>query len=178
MDFVYVERARSARYSCELCGHDIVRGASYRSVRVRIGHRETLRRVRCAQCPEWRPWDLSDSLRARLRKIVFDFTNVANGAENWNDVDQALTRASGLVRGIVREKRTASRNVEYGFGHPTIVSRKLASTAKLLELWAEKLERVPVPEPPHGASTYSIEMDEWRGELVTALAEVGVLPPV
>ena len=132
---------------CEQCGEEIKPGDSYKHVTVKNTYGGT-KHVRCATCPTWQPWDLSNSLSARLSQVSFDFGNAVQDANEPGDIETALQDAAQAVRDIAEEKKESAQNIEDGFQHPTQMSEELQQVGDDLDSWADEIEGADVPELP------------------------------
>jgi hypothetical protein len=170
---------------CEVCGITIEVGMSHKNVSVRSSYSSTTR-VRCMNEPDWKPWELSSSLSARLQEVAYNFWQSFDGGfESADDVLSMLSEAAEAVKEIAEEKRESSQNIEDGFGHPTEQSDELAQQADDLESWADEIENADLPElPDHEcddsecAATEPTEdqLDEWRDEVRTVCEIVDEVP--
>jgi hypothetical protein len=140
---------------CEACGKEIKVGDPYKHVTVKSSYGGT-KHIRCADCPTWQPWDLSNSLSARLSQVSHDFEEAVQGASEPGDVEAALSDAAQAVRDIAEEKRESASNIEEGFGHSTSMSEELEQTAEALDSWADEIESADVPELPDAEPRYYI----------------------
>lgn len=134
--------------TCEVCGKEIEPGSPYKHVTPKSGPYGGRKRVRCAACPTWRQWDLSQSLSARVAQIEHDFRQAIEGVETKEDVESALNDAAEAIREIAEEKREGAQNIEDGFGHPTSMSEELTDVADQLDSWADDVEGADVPDLP------------------------------
>lgn len=149
---------------CEACGKEIEVGSPYKHVTPKSGPFGGFRRVRCADCPTWQPWDLSGALWARLAQIANDFWTEFSNAESPEDVTAAVESAAEEIRSLAGEKQEAADNLESGFGHETEQSQELADIADQLESWADEFESAELPEHPEG-ETESCEGCDGEGEI-------------
>ena len=113
-----------------------------------VGFRSGQKRIRCGQCPDWRSWELSDSVDAQLERIAHEFSEAVGSATGEEDVRSALTEAAEAVRELADQKREGADNIESGFGHPTSQSEELTETAESLDTWADDIDNADVPEMP------------------------------
>lgn len=123
---------------CEHCRTEIKPGDPYKHVTPKSGPYGGHKRVRCAKCPTWQQWDLSNSLSAQLAKVSHDANSV--DTTDADNVRNALTEAAEAIREIADAKREGAQNIEEGFGHPTQTSDELESIADELESWADEVE--------------------------------------
>lgn len=175
MKIVRVARARERRDNegnvkpplvCELDStHVITPGTPYKHVKL---HMRAPKHVRCADCPDWRIWDISSSMSARLEQIAFDFDTAIQSAENPDDVQSALEEAANAVREIAEEKRDGAQNIEDGFGHPTQQSDELVETADTLASWADEIEAAEVPDLPEPED---VDCETCSGTGITDVAD-------
>lgn len=143
---------------CEKCGTEIEVGMPYKHVTPKSGPYGGSKRVRCEACPAWQPWDLSNSLGARLAQISNDFSN-AQPFESPEDVTSALEAAAESIREIASEKEEGASNIEEGFGHATYQSEELTATAESLNGWADEIEQVEVPDLPEPEERHFVRLN-------------------
>jgi chromosome segregation ATPase len=118
---------------CEVCRTEIKPGDPYKWVAPKTGPRTSIKRYRCATCPTWASWDLSNALWARIAKIQNDYS----GTElDPAEVRSALESAADEIQELADEKHEGASNIEDGFGHPTEKSEELEQIASDLENWA------------------------------------------
>jgi hypothetical protein len=135
-------------HPCERCSTEIKVGDSYKHVSIKTGPSSSRTRIRCASCPEWHVWELSNSLSSRLAQIVHDFWEEFSNP-NWETVDDVkaiLSASAEAIQEIAEEKRESAQNIEDGFGHPTSQSEELEETADALESWADSVENSDITE--------------------------------
>jgi rubrerythrin len=131
---------------CELNeAHVITPGKPYKHVKA---HMRAPQRVRCADCPSWKIWEISDSLAAQLQQVAHEFGEGLNDVTSADDVTELLETAANSVREIAEVKRESAQNMEDGFGHPTPQSEELEEQADELESWADEIETATVPDMP------------------------------
>lgn len=126
-------------------GHE---GDPYKWVQPRTGPYGGRRRVRCGECPGWRPWDLSDSLAAQAARIGHEFAEAIDSAADPDDVQSALDEAASGIRELAEGRRESAQAIEEGFGHPTSQSEELESHADELDQWADSTETANIPDLP------------------------------
>lgn len=166
---------------CELDDKEIKPGDSYRKA---TGRRSGgfYTRTRCADCPTWQQWDLSDSLPARLAEIVHVYDAAIGGATSTDDFEQALSDAQEAVEELAQEKRDGAENMEAGFGHETEQSQQLNEDADQLDDWANSIESaktdIPdLPEPEDNADELTEDQIEtWRDEAIAAITVMDDCP--
>ncbi len=124
---------------CDKCGVEIKVGDPYKHVTPKTSAYGGTKRVRCGTCPTWAPWELSQSLSARIQQAQNDATSGVEETDPQSVAD-ALRAMAESVRDLAQEKEESAQNVEDGFGHPTEVSEELANTAEELNTWAEELD--------------------------------------
>jgi hypothetical protein len=134
---------------CENCGKVIPVGDPHKHVSPKSGPYGGHKRIRCATCPTWQPWDLSNSLSARLQQVSSEaYETFNNGVDTAEDVQSILETAAEAIRGLAEEKRESAQNIEDGFGHETEKSQELNDIADQLESWADEVEQNDVPDLP------------------------------
>jgi len=128
-------------------------GDPYKWVQPKSGPYGGQRRVRCASCPGWQPWELTSALWARLAEIEHVYREDISSATCTEDVENALSDAAGLVEEIADEKDEAGQNVEEGFQHETGQSQDLKDAAERLRDWADEIRNAVVPDLPEPGET-------------------------
>lgn len=142
---------------CESCGETIPVGAPHKHVTPKSGPYGGRKRVRCATCPTWQVWDLSNSLSAQLARISHEAQEEFNaGVDSADDVQSILNTAAESIREIAEQKKESAQNIEDGFGHPTSTSEELNDVADQLDSWADDVEQNEVPDAPEPE-----EEDRW-----------------
>jgi len=150
---------------CEACGKEIEPGMAYKHVTPRSGPFGGFRRVRCADCPTWQPWDLSQALWARLAQISHDFWEEFGDAGTVEDVQSVIESGAEMARELASEKQEAADNLESGFGHETEQSTELADIADQLESWADEIESVDLPDHPEDGDSDPCEGCDGEGDV-------------
>jgi DNA repair exonuclease SbcCD ATPase subunit len=165
---------------CELNpAHEIKPGDSYRKASGRSGG-GFYTRIRCAPCPTWYPWDLSDSLSNRLAEIVHNYEQAIQDITTIEDFEQVLDDTAEAVTEIAEEKRESADNMEQGFGHETEQSAELNEIADELESWANDIDaaKSDIPELPDletgedgnaRAELTDEQIEAWREEATSAV---------
>lgn len=186
---------------CEVDAVEIMPGQPYKWVTT--GFRSNVRRIRCATCPDWHPWEISNTLQARAAQITHEARQAIEDVDDPEDVQQALDDAVAAIRELAEERRESAQNMEDGFGHSTSRSEELAEAADGLDSWAEEVEGIEVPELPDpeetdceacdesnrpqcktcgGEGAYTPDepteeqLDEWRGEVQAAIEALDNAP--
>jgi hypothetical protein len=162
-------------YVCEVCRGEIKVGQPYKHVSPKSGPYGGHKRVRCATCPTWQVWDLSNSLSARTAQIEHDFSEAISGATEEDDIRSALDDAVSSIDELAGEKRESAENIEQGFQHETEQSAELNSTADELEGWSQEIASFDIPEPPT-AEDETCEECEGTGEIQPVEAEMDGTP--
>lgn len=140
-----------SNYTCEKCGGEIKVGDPYKHVTPKSGPYGGRTRRRCAPCPTWDAWDLSNALWARIEQVVSPAqTAVEDGKANQDPeaVRSALEEAAQGIRELAEEKTEGAENMEEGFGHETEQSMELRDQGEQLEQWADEIESAEVPDFP------------------------------
>ena len=138
-------------YTCETCGGEIKVGDPYKHVTPKSGPYGGRTRRRCASCPTWEAWDLSNALWARIEQVISPAQTAVEDAKAEHDADavrSALEEAAQGIRDLAEEKTEAAQNMEDGFGHETEQSMELADQGGELEQWADEIESAEVPDFP------------------------------
>lgn len=131
---------------CELNSeHVITPGTPYKHVQLHI---RAHKHVRCAACPDWKIWEISDSLTAQVARIAHEFGEGLDDVSTVEDVTELLENAANDVREIAEARRESAQNMEEGFGHSTTQSEELEEQADALESWADEIETATVPDLP------------------------------
>jgi hypothetical protein len=125
-------------HTCENCHTEITVGSPYKWVAPKSGPYGGRKRYRCATCPSWQPWELSNALWARIAQIVAEAQGVST--TDADDVRSALETAAEAIRDLASEKEEGAQNMEDGFGHETEQSSQLRETADSLNSWADEID--------------------------------------
>ena len=157
---------------CEKCSTEIEPGMPYKWVKPKSGPYGGSKRFRCAVCPSWQVWELSQSLSARIAQIDHDARANLN-EEDPDSVSEALKGAAEAVRELAEEKSEAAQNTEDGFGHPTEKSEELQQIADDLEAWADELESAGDEAADVEVGDETIDCEECNGEGTTECSECG-----
>jgi hypothetical protein len=131
---------------CERCGAELSIGKPFRviSIKRQVGGTD---RFRCMSCPIWQPWEVSNSLSARVQQIQaadFDVSEV----EDESGAQDAATVLADQIRELAEEKAESAQNMEDGFGHATSASDEIREQAEQLESWAGEMEGLSFEDPP------------------------------
>lgn len=166
MDVTVADKSRpKPDLKCESCGEIIPVGDPHKHVTPKSGPYGGSKRVRCAKCPTWQVWDLSNSLSASLARISHEAQEAfAGGVESVDDVEAILSQAAEEIRGLAEEKREGASNIEDGFGHPTSMSEELNDTADSLDSWADDVEQAEVPDAPDETEYVDHEFEQDEDE--------------
>jgi len=134
---------------CESCREPIEIGTPYQHVTPKSGPYGGTTRYRHQSCPTWQPWDLSNSLSARVAQIVYDAEQEEITADSeTDDVQQILNDAATAVEELAQEKEDAANNIIDGFQHSTSMSDELEDVASQLRDWASELEGTTLTDKP------------------------------
>lgn len=138
-------------YLCEVCRDEIKVGDPYKHVTPKSGPYGGRTRRRCASCPTWESWDLSNALWARIEQVIRPAQDAVAEAVSGHDADgvrSALEEAAQGIRELAEEKTDGAQNMEDGFGHETEQSMELRDQGEQLEQWADEIESAEVPDFP------------------------------
>lgn len=138
-------------HSCEKCGKEIKVGDPYKHVTPKSGPYGGRTRRRCAACPAWEAWDLSNALWARIEQVISPAQEAVEDAKSDHDAEavrSALEEAAQGVRELAEEKSESAQNMEDGFGHETEQSMELRDQGEQLEQWADEIEAADIPDFP------------------------------
>lgn len=138
---------------CTACQQDILPGTPYKHMSPKSGPYGGNQLSRHEGCPDWQPWDYSNSLSARLAKIAYDFNLSLPNCEFTDDVQDALNSAAEAVREIAQEKEDSAQNMEDGFQHETEQSQTLREIVESLNTWADEIDGADIPEFPEPEDT-------------------------
>jgi hypothetical protein len=133
-------------HKCERCNTSLVVGEKYRVVAIKT-QSGGYDRFRCMACPVWLPWELSNSLSARISQIQSEDIDVS-GAEDESSAQDCAAPLAEMIRELAEEKRESASNIEDGFGHSTFMSDELNETADNLDSWADELENLSFEDTP------------------------------
>lgn len=95
--------------NCDHCHKPIEVGTPYKWVKTKTTY-GGIRRNRHAGCPTWQPWDLSNSLSARIQQIQHEAT--AGEFETAEDARDAFTQAAESIRELASEKEDSASNID------------------------------------------------------------------
>lgn len=166
---------------CEACGTEIKPGQPYKHVTPKAGPSgRGVQRNRCAACPTWHYWDLSNSLSARCAQIAHE--HEAEGLDSAEGYADAATAAVDEIRALAEEKSESAQNIEDGFGRATSQSEELAEQSSQLQEWADTVEQVEFPQAPDEADfdleddegpegTYEDAYQEWQDNCTEILSD-------
>lgn len=144
-------------YTCEVCKTEITVGSPYKHVTPKSGPYGGTTRRRCAQCPTWQPWDLSNALWARIDQVISPAQDAVEDAKSDHDADtirSVLETAAQSIRELAEEKTGAADNMESGFGHETEQSAELRDQGDQLEQWADEIGSADIPDFPEEPEGY------------------------
>lgn len=151
-----VKKSQKAQGRCEKCGKELPVGSAYKWCAPRAGNfARGYRRVRCLDCPSWRP---SETTSSAARSAVYGAQEAAEDRLNdWDREDaeelrSILTDAAEGVREGSECYRESQSNMEDGFGGATSVSDELGEKADTLEQAADELESA------------ADDIEDWEGE--------------
>lgn len=157
---------------CSINGGKIAVGSSYKHITPKSGPYGGRQRNRHAEHPNWRIWEYSSSLSARIAQIIDGAeTSIPGEATEASDYESVLESAADEIEGLAEEKEEAATNIEEGFGHETSSSADRREEAESLRDWAEELRGVSFDDPPEepeddedegAVETYESEMEDWR----------------
>lgn len=163
-----VKRSQKDQGRCEKCGKDLPAGSAYKWCAPRAGSfARGHRRVRCLDCPSWRP---SETTSSSARSAVYGAQEAAEDRlSDWDREDaeelrSILTDAAEGVREGAECYRESQSNMESGFGTSTSISDELGEKADTLESAADELESAE-------SDIEDFEVDDARAE---ALSEFSV----
>ena len=138
----YVKKSQKP-WVCEKCGKQIEPGQPYKHVSPRSGPWESGRkRVRCADCPTWKPSELTFSKMAGVYAAVESFQEVMaswSPEDGASDLEGALDELASEVEQVADEYEESANNIVDGFGHETTQSDELQEKADSLRDWADEV---------------------------------------
>ena len=138
-------------YSCENCGREIKVGDPYKHVTPKSGPYGGRTRRRCAACPSWESWELTNAFWARIEQVTSSAEEAIENAKSNQDAESvrsALEEAAQGIRDLAEEKAEGAQNMEDGFGHETEQSMGLREQGEQLEQWADEIESAEIPDFP------------------------------
>lgn len=153
-------------YRCEKCGGEIKVGHPYKHVSPRSGPFGGRKRVRCQQCPSWRPSELTGS--EALRTLYAAQEAAEDALNNWDRDDpeglkEILTALADGVREAGEIYNESADNMEDGFGHETSISEELREKGEHLDGQADEIESA------------ADDIEDWDEEEPRAEAEADAL---
>jgi len=138
----HVKKSRKP-WVCERCGKAIEVGQPYKHISPRSGPWERGRkRVRCADCPAWKPSELTSSKMAGVyaaQESFQAFLGLWSPEDGLEDVENALEEFASEVEQVADEYEESASNIVDGFGHETMQSDELQEKADSLRDWAEEV---------------------------------------
>ncbi len=154
---------------CERCGNELTVGEKYKSIGIKRQFGGIVR-YRCMACPNWQPWEYSDSLSARIMQIQ----NETVDSTGWEDGD-AESRAgeiAEMIRELASEKQEALDNMPDGLRDAS----EYAEIPDELESWANEIEQAGTehdyPEAEDEDSDPTEEaVEEWRENAQQAIQD-------
>lgn len=155
-------------HKCELHGEEIKPGDSYKHVTIKTGPRSSHTRYRCAASPNWKRWELSSSLDARVEQIQYEGANSLEGAETKDDFESMTESLAEEIEGLAEEKRESGQNMEDGFGHPTQQSESLEEIADSLDEWAQAIRDAANnldDAPEENDASYADDPEQYEDDL-------------
>jgi len=153
---------------CGKCGKDIEIGQPYKHVTPKSGPYGGTTRYRCATCPDWQIWELSNSLSARCAQIIYDAEqNEITADSEVDDIQEILADAATEFESLADEKEESANNIIDGFGHDTFASDELTEQAEELRSFASELENTTITDKPDevdqpGDEPEDDDSDDWR----------------
>ena len=133
-----VAKARIAQGECGKCGKEILAGAAYKWIKGRYSGR----RVRCAECPDWRPSEKTGSAALSTVYGAREAAEDAIGEWDGEDADalrSILTEAGDAIDEGAEAYEESAQNIEDGFQHETSASQELRDKADEVRSWAEEV---------------------------------------
>lgn len=151
-----VKKSQKAQGRCEKCGKELPAGSAYKWCAPRAGSfARGRRRVRCLDCPSWRP---SETTSSSARAAVYGAQEAAEdrlSAWDREDAEELRSILQDTAEGV-REGascyRESQENMESGFNGATSVSDELGEKADTLDSAADELESA------------ADDIEDWEGE--------------
>jgi hypothetical protein len=140
---------------CEKCGKTIELGMPYKHVSPKSGPYGGVKRIRCADCPSWKPSELSSSKMASIMAAQEEFD--VSDCESVEDINDRLNDFAATVREVGEEYKESAQNMEDGFGHSTEMSQDLESKGDELDGWADDLENGVDEKEPDACEAHTDE---------------------
>ena len=137
---------------CGKCSKEIKPGDPYKWVKPKSGPYGGTKRVRCAECPTWRPSELTGS--SALSTLYAAQEDASDALGQWDreskeDLESILEALAEGVRDAGNVYRESADNMESGFGHSTYQSDELNEKADALEGAADEIEN------------YASDLEDW-----------------
>lgn len=157
---------------CGKCGKTIEVGQPYKWVKTKSGPYGGAKKFRCADCPSWRPSELTGS--AALGTLYGAQEAAEDALGEWSPEDgvdalgEILTTLAEGVREAAETYEESASNMEDGFGHETYQSDELRSKAEELNGQADEVESAAdeLEEFDEDAAKEEVEADIDREDYV------------
>jgi hypothetical protein len=154
---------------CGKCGKEITVGMGYKWIKPKSGPYGGSMRVRCLDCPSWRPSETTSSSALSCiygaQEAAEDALNAWDG-ETLDDAKSILEDCANGVREGAECWRESAQNIEDGFGHPTSTSEELAEKADNAESSADDMEQTDLEDFDEDAARTEKEDDVLNEYLV------------
>lgn len=131
---------------CELDGTEIKVGDPYKHVSIKTGPSSSLVRVRCNNCPDWQPFELSNAMWARVEQAVHNFRQSVDYTSE-ESLKDCLDGLAEEIRELAEERQQSADAIVDGFGSETEQASALREDAEALEQFATDIEDVEISEP-------------------------------
>lgn len=125
---------------CESCGKDIEIGTPYKHVTPKSGPYGGRTRNRHADCPDWRPSELSSSKMATVMAAQEAFYDSLASAEDKESIQDLVNGVAEAAREVASEYEESADNIEQYFSSSDKAD-ELHDNANSLEGWADELEQ-------------------------------------
>jgi hypothetical protein len=161
-----------ANLRCDSCGKDIEPGQSYKWVQPKSGPYGGRKRNRHADCPTWRPSELTSSnVKSILWSATEAFDDAIGGAETVQEIRDLVEEVATAAQDAIDALTESADNMEEGFGHETYQSTELRERAEEIEGWMDELSNWDADEDPDELDDLDIDADAIRAEVVAELGD-------
>jgi hypothetical protein len=152
---------------CEKCGKEIEVGSPYKWVQIKTTY-GGIKKVRCGDCPGWKPSELSMSKMSGVyaAQEEADDTDVSS----IEDLEALRESIAEQIEAVGEEYEQSGQNMEDGFEHATSMSDELKEKGESIKNWADEIRNVDFDEVPdceecNGEGTKECESCEGTGTM-------------
>jgi hypothetical protein len=161
-----VAKAQKHQGHCDNCGAELPAGQPYKWVKLKL-QRGGLKKKRCANCPAWRPSELTMSKMSGVYAAQEATTDALMDVSTFDDLVEIRDNAAAEIRAVGEEYQEAYDNA------PGLQAES-EEKAQALEDWASDIENADCDqdgEDEEGSEDYESELDGKRDELQALIDE-------